>query len=101
MPRVRRCADLPPTGAIRFIGTEPDVRYPPAPDEAAASPEAAARAYLAVCGSLLGVVDQASELAATDSTRVDGVRTVVRFQQRHERHPHHRRRADRAPRWRE
>jgi Fungalysin/Thermolysin Propeptide Motif len=71
------------TGALRFIGTEPGRPIPnPVPVEAARSPEAAARAYLSVCGSLFGLQDQAGDLTVTRIVPADARRTVVRFQQR-------------------
>jgi bacillolysin len=72
------------TGAIRFIGTEAGRPIPhPRPLGAAASPEAAARAYLSACGSLFGLRDQAAELGLTRSAAAGGARSVVRFQQWH------------------
>jgi bacillolysin len=72
------------TGAIRFVGTQPGRSIPnPRPLEAARSPEAAARAYLSVCGGMFGLRDQASELGLTRATAVDARRSVVRFQQTH------------------
>ena len=71
------------TGAIRFIGTEPGRPIPnPSPAEAARSPEAAARAYLSVCGSLFGLQDAAGDLTVTRAMLADARRTVIRFQQR-------------------
>ena len=71
------------TGAVRFIGTEPGRPIPnPSPAEAARSPEAAARAYLSVCGSLFDLQDSAADLTATRTVLADRGRTVVRFQQR-------------------
>jgi Zn-dependent metalloprotease len=73
------------TGALRFIGTEPGRAIPhPRPFDAAQSPEAAARAYLSVCGSLFGVQEQAAQLALTRNTPADGRRSVLRFQQLHQ-----------------
>ena len=73
------------TGAMRFIGTEAGRAIPhPRPFDAAQSPEAAARAYLSVCGSLFGVQEQAAQLAVTGNTTAEGRRSVVRFQQRHQ-----------------
>jgi bacillolysin len=71
------------TGAVRFIGTEPGRPIPnPVPVEAGRSPEAAARAYLSVCGSLFGLQDPAGDLTVTRTVPADARRTVVRFQQR-------------------
>jgi YVTN family beta-propeller protein len=71
------------TGAVRFIGTEPGRPIPnPVPVEAGRSPEAAARAYLSVCGSLFGLQDPAGDLTVTRTVPADAGRTVVRFQQR-------------------
>ena len=82
------------TGALRFIGTEPGRPIPhPRPVEAARSPEAAARAYLAVCGSLFGLQspsilpdsrDPANELRVRANTPIAGGRTIIRFQQLYE-----------------
>jgi bacillolysin len=70
------------TGAVRFVGTQAGAPIPhPRRIGAGASPEAAARAYLDACGSLFGLVDEASELRLMRSRIVDGGRSVVRFQQ--------------------
>ena len=74
------------TGSIRFIGTDAGRPIPhPRPLDAAASPETAARAYLAVCGTLVGLADQATELAMTSHAHRQTVarRIVLRFGQRH------------------
>ncbi|MFZ5912453.1 MAG: M4 family metallopeptidase [Chloroflexota bacterium] len=72
------------TGTLRFVGT-PHGRPIPQPTalSAKASPEAAARGYLSVCGSLFGLQDQASELAVIKQ-KADGERTTVRFQQEYQ-----------------
>jgi bacillolysin len=82
------------TGALRFIGTEPGRPVPhPRPLDATGSPEAAARSYLAACGSLLGLREQSIPPAAADpgnqlraiaNQQAGGRRTVVRFQQVHQ-----------------
>lgn len=70
------------TGRINFVGTEADkpIRLPVAlPAEG--TPEAVARAYLSVCGSLFGLRDQASELTVMTSETDERGRSFVRFQQ--------------------
>lgn len=72
------------SGTLRFIGTTPGRPIPqPASLPANASPEAAARGYLSVCGSLLGVRNQASELSVIRQ-KADEQRTTVRFQQQYQ-----------------
>ncbi|MEO8260256.1 MAG: M4 family metallopeptidase [Acidobacteriota bacterium] len=85
------------TGALRFIGTEPGRPIPnPRPVEAARSPEAAARAYLSVCGALFGLppspnqagaVDPISQLRVIGTPQADGGRRAIRFQQLYENVP--------------
>ena len=71
------------TGSIRFIGTDAGRPIPhPSPLDAAASPETAARSYLAACGSILGLVDQASELSVTRDTPTLAGPNLVRSRQR-------------------
>jgi len=94
-----RTARQSATGALRFIGTEPQRPIPhPRPVEASRSPEAAARSYLAVCGALLGLEDQPTLTSAQDQTSqlrmtnkpplIDRRRhSVVRFQQMHQNVP--------------
>ncbi len=70
------------TGKLRFVAN-PDAAPLPQPSalDANASPEAAARGYLNVCGSLFGVSDQANELGVMrQESQADGS-TMVRFQQ--------------------
>ena len=70
------------TGAVRYVGMDAGRSIVnPRPFDAASSPEAAARAYLSVCGSLFGVADQSSDLIVTKSETVDANRRVLRFQQ--------------------
>ncbi len=72
------------SGTLRFIGTTPGRPIPkPASLPANASPEAAARGYLSVCGSLLGLRNQASELSVIRQ-KADEQRTTVRFQQQYQ-----------------
>lgn len=70
------------TGRLTFIGT--DAEKPivlPVALPAAASPEATARAYLSMCGTLFGIRDQERELTVmTHETDAQG-RSFVRFQQ--------------------
>jgi hypothetical protein len=69
-------------GGIRFAGTEPGrpIRWPRTL-EAAGSAETAARAYMALCGSLFGIQDQSTELRFMQGTDADLRRSVIRFQQ--------------------
>jgi Zn-dependent metalloprotease len=70
-------------GRARFVGSVAGRPIRPAAAAAAgASAEAAARAYLAACGSLFGLDDQ-SELTVRAERRIDAKRSVVRFQQTH------------------
>lgn len=73
------------TGSVRFVGTQAGRPIAhPEPAAAAGSPETAARAYFAVCGTLFGLADQAGELAMTSSSQAEGARRIVRFRQRHD-----------------
>ena len=58
-PGIGRAAFNRQNGAVRFVGTEPGrpIRQP-GRVEPASNPEAAARAYLSVCGSLFGLPDR-------------------------------------------
>jgi bacillolysin len=70
------------TGKVRFIGTSPDRPIAqPAVLAAGASPEEAARGFLATYGQLFGLTDQAQELTVMRSQTVDRGRSFVRFQQ--------------------
>lgn len=70
------------TGKVRFIGTSPDRPIDqPAILAASASPEEAARGFLATYGQLFGLDDQARELAVIRQRPADRVRSFVRFQQ--------------------
>ncbi|MCR4407572.1 MAG: M4 family metallopeptidase [Anaerolineae bacterium] len=70
------------TGKVRFIGTSSDRPITqPAVLAASASPEVAARGFLDTYGQLLGLTDQAQELAVMRSKTVDRGRSFVRFQQ--------------------
>jgi len=72
------------TGTLRFVGTPAGRPIPqPAALPANASPEAAARGYLSVCGSLFGLRDQATDLSVLKQ-KADGDRTTVRFQQQYQ-----------------
>ncbi|MFZ5818725.1 MAG: M4 family metallopeptidase, partial [Chloroflexota bacterium] len=72
------------TGTLRFVGATPGRPIPqPAALPANASPEAAARGYLSVCGSLFGLRNQATDLSVIKQ-RADGERTTVRFQQEYQ-----------------
>src|SRR5215510_14786782 len=52
------------TGALRVVGTEPGLRiFQPRQLSGSASPEAAARSYLSVCGTLFGLSEQSTQLA--------------------------------------
>ncbi len=72
------------TGTLRFISTMPGRPIPqPSALPANASPEVAARGYLSVCGSLLGLRDQASDLKLMKQKQEAG-RSTVRFQQQYQ-----------------
>ena len=70
------------TGKVRFLGTQSGHPIPRG-DEVPldASPEAAARAFLADYGALFGLSDPASELVVMPQQELDGDRAFVRFQQ--------------------
>jgi bacillolysin len=77
-----------PTGAMRFIGTRNGNRLAhPLLQDARTPPEAAARSYLAICGSMFGLSGDAAELSLQRVTSPDNQRSVVRFQQMYERVP--------------
>jgi Zn-dependent metalloprotease len=70
------------TGKIRFIGTGFGKPIQQSNKSLrSASPEAAARGYLAECGSLLGLSNQAAELTVKRQTKTADGRSVIRFQQ--------------------
>ena len=70
------------TGMVRFIGTDPGRPLPPPRAlPASASPEDAARGFLAAYGDLFGLADQSKELIVRRVQYPDAQRTVVRFQQ--------------------
>jgi Zn-dependent metalloprotease len=70
------------SGKVRFLGTDPGQPIPqPAKLSSSASVEEAARGYLAVCGSLFGLQDQAKELVVERFKPLDRGREMVRFQQ--------------------
>jgi bacillolysin len=70
------------TGKVRFIGMAPGRPLQPANSLAAATPESAARAFLASYGPLFGLRDQARELTLMRQETLPG-RSFVRFQQRY------------------
>ncbi|HUV45370.1 MAG TPA: M4 family metallopeptidase, partial [Dehalococcoidales bacterium] len=73
------------TGKMRFIGTELSHPIPqPAALKADASPEEAARGFLAEYGGLFGLSNQAEELEVMRSKTLDDGRSFVRFQQVYE-----------------
>lgn len=70
------------TGKVRFIGT--DLEHPISQSvelAAEATPEDAARQFLAAYGQLFGLTDQAQELTVMRTRAVDRGRSFVRFQQ--------------------
>ncbi len=72
------------TGKVRFIGT--DLERPiarPVGVAAEATPEQAARQFLASYGQLFGLRDPAEELAVMRERAADQGRSFVRFQQTH------------------
>ena len=70
------------TGQVRFIGTDLAHPIPRAAHlDATASPETAARDFLATYGSLFGLRDQVQELRLMRSRDADRGRAFVRFQQ--------------------
>jgi Zn-dependent metalloprotease len=70
------------TGKVRFIGTDPSHPIPqPGKIDANASPEDAARQFLATYGSLFGLSDPALELTVMRVQAADQGRSFVRFQQ--------------------
>ncbi len=80
-----RSATRASTGRMRFVGTDPGKPIrPPAALKANATQEDSARGYLAACGSLFGLRDQATQLTVQRRQTVDRGRTIVRFQQVHQ-----------------
>src|SRR5215208_1359782 len=76
------------SGKVRFIGTTQEHAISRLPTLAAsASPEAAARAYMAEYSKLFGIEDQARQLRAEGAEEAGKDRSVVRFQQVHENVP--------------
>jgi Zn-dependent metalloprotease len=72
------------TGKVRFIGADLQHAIPrPAGLASAATPEQAARAFLANYGALFGLADQAHELTVMRAPAYAG-HTFVRFQQRYQ-----------------
>jgi len=70
------------TGKVRFIGTDPAHPIPrPAMLAAEATPEQAARQFLATYGRLFGLTNQADELRVMRTKSADRGRSFVRFQQ--------------------
>jgi bacillolysin len=70
------------TGKVRFIGASPARPIPqPTLLAAGASPEMAARGFLAVYGQLFGLRDEAQELTVMEERLADDGRSFVRFQQ--------------------
>jgi bacillolysin len=70
------------TRLVRYIGTDPDHPIRQASSlPAGASPEAAARQFMAEYGSLFGITDQASDLQVMSVATAGGERSFVRFQQ--------------------
>lgn len=72
------------TGKVRFVGTEPGkpIRQPRVLP-ANASPQAAARAYFAECGSLFGIQDESVELDVKREKQIDRGNSMVHFQQKY------------------
>jgi Zn-dependent metalloprotease len=72
------------TGKVRLIGTTKEHAISrPTALAASASPEAAARAYIAEYGKLFGIEDQTRQLRAEGAEEAGKDRSVVRFQQVH------------------
>ncbi|MFZ3065949.1 MAG: M4 family metallopeptidase [Nitrospirota bacterium] len=70
------------TGYVRFIGA--DLQNPiPTGLPSDAAPEDAARAFLSTYGKLFGITNQKQELAVMREKTIDGNRSFVRFQQKH------------------
>jgi Zn-dependent metalloprotease len=70
------------TGYVRFMGT--DLQNPiPTGLPSDAAPEDAARAFLSTYGKLFGITNQKQELAVMREKTIDGNRSFVRFQQKH------------------
>jgi Zn-dependent metalloprotease len=70
------------TGYVRFIGA--DLQNPiPTGLPSDAAPEDAARAFLSTYGKLFGITNQRQELTVMREKTVDGNRSFVRFQQKH------------------
>ena len=73
------------TGKVNFVGAAAGKPIPQVSALApSVSPEVAARSYLAGCGSLFGLKNQATELVVKRQTNASGGRSVVRFQQVHQ-----------------
>ena len=70
------------TGTLRFVGTMPGRGIPPPQAEAGASPEQAARAYLARCGALFGISNPSAQLK-TQANKSSSRHASTRFQQVH------------------
>ena len=74
----------PVNGRVRLFGTDPAHALPRSPGMPAnASPEAAARGFLASFGTLFGADDQARQLQVRRTASADRGRANVRFQQVH------------------
>jgi Zn-dependent metalloprotease len=74
----------PKTGKVRYIGVNPsDAIRQPSFLSPHATPEEAARGFLATYGSLLGLRDQAGELKVMRTSKADRGRSFIRFQQVH------------------
>ena len=70
------------TGYVRFMGT--DLQNPiPTGLPSDAAPEDAARTFLSTYGKLFGITNQRQELAVMREKTIDGNRSFVRFQQKH------------------
>jgi len=69
------------TGFLDFVGTDEAIIRNPVMSNGFMPPEQAARGYLAYCGSLFGLRNQADELRLLFSKPAEGGRNVVRFQQ--------------------
>lgn len=70
------------TGYVRFIGA--DLQNPiPTGLPSDAAPEDAARTFLSTYGKLFGITNQKQELAVMREKTIDGNRSFIRFQQKH------------------
>jgi len=73
------------TGVVSFVGTNPNSPIQQTVEGfQAASPEDAARFYLADCGSIFGLSGEGNELSLTSQRSIEGGRHVVRFQQNYQ-----------------